>query len=123
MSFIYQKQGNGKPDALCIADLIPFGRENAISRKSLVNKCILNGLVEEDCDADRKMRKLIEKARLDYVILNNSDGKGYYRPCKEEMEDLQKYIRQEKSRALSSFRNIKLAQALYDDYVHERGAE
>lgn len=121
-SFIYQKQGTGQPDAITIADLIPFGRENAIQRQTLVNVCRMYGLVDDN-NSDRKMRKLIERARLDYVILNMQDGNGYYRPTKEETEELNKYIRQENKRAFSALRNIDLAKKLYEDYIHERGAE
>ena len=57
---------------------------------------------------------------MDYVILKNSDSHGYYRPSLEDMQDLQRYIRQEEKRAKSTFRNIQRAKALYDDYIHER---
>jgi hypothetical protein len=122
--FIYQKKASGKPDAITIADLIPFGRDNAITRKMLVAKCISCGLVDENLvDPDREMRRLIEKARVDYTILNLSDGNGYYRPSKDELNDLQKYIRQERNRAISAFKNIRVAQKLYEDYLHERKSE
>lgn len=98
-----------------IVELIPEGRENAIKRKDLVAKCVHMGLVDGK-DADRQMRSLIEKARIDYTILNMSDGKGYYRPTRDDLQDLQRYIKQEESRAKSSFKNISMAKALYEDY-------
>ena len=100
-----------------IADLIPVGKENAISRKMLTEKCVSAGLIDEHIsDKDRSMRKLLEKARLDYTILNISDGNGYYRVSHDDLQDLQRYIRQEDSRAKAAFRNHALAKKLYEDY-------
>lgn len=113
--YIKQKVANGK-STITIADLIPKGRENAISKRELLNLCVLHDL----CKTDREMRRLIEIARIGYVILNNSDGKGYYIPSREDGPDLQRYIRQEEKRARSTFRNITMAKALYEDYKHGR---
>lgn len=53
-----------------IAQKIPFVRENAVNRKRLMN---------ELCMSDRKVRKLIEKARdAGFIIVNPKDGNGYY---------------------------------------------
>lgn len=117
---IYQKQATGNP-VITVADLIPVGRENAISRKALVALCESNGLIDSSVrDKDRATRKLIEKDRIDHVILNLSTGEGYYRVSKDDMQDLQRYIRQEEKRAKASFKNIKMAKALYEDYKHGR---
>lgn len=116
---IYQKQAKGRP-FISVADLIPIGRENAIKRKELLNRCIGAGLVSDNNNADRAMRNLIRKDRKDFVILNLSNGGGYYRPSREDIQDLQRYIRQEESRGKATFNNIKLARALYEDYKHER---
>lgn len=66
------------------------------------------------------MRNLIKIARRDYVILNLSNGKGYYRVSKEDMEDLRRYIRQETNRGKEIFRNLTIAKKLYEDYKHDR---
>lgn len=117
---IYQKQPSGKP-VMTIADLIPVGRENAINRKSLVALCCEHGMIEDSVkDKDRAMRILVQKARIDHVILNISNGDGYYRVSRDDMQDLQRYIRQEEKRAKSAFRNIKRARALYEDYQYGR---
>lgn len=117
---IYQKKATGK-SAITIADLIPVGRENAISRKSLVLLCAEQGLIENSIrDKDRAMRLLIQKDRKDFVILNLSNGDGYYRSSIEDAQDLQRYILQEESRAKSAFKNLKMARALYEDYKHGR---
>lgn len=113
--YINKPAAKGKP-VFGIADFIPIGMDKAITREELLNVCISEGL----CKSDREMRKLIEKARIDYVILNHSDGRGYYRPSREDMQELQRYIRQEEKRAKSTFKNITMAKALYEDYQHGR---
>lgn len=120
---IYQKKGNGSTDSITIADLIPFGRDNAISRSALVTKCVENGLIAESVTyKDRAMRNLISRAKADYVIQARcgEDGGGYYRPTHEDLLDLQRYIRQEEKRGKAVFRNIQLARKLYEDYRQER---
>lgn len=120
---VYTPKAAPTPPAITIIDLIPTGRDNAISRDYLVTLCVQNGLVDENKSPkskDRAMRRLLERARLDYTILNLSDGEGYYRPSKDDLQDLQKYIRQEESRAKATFRNISNAKALYEDYMHGR---
>jgi hypothetical protein len=74
-----------------IIDYIPFGRQNAISRREL---CQLAGL------PDRLMRREIERARKDYAILN-IDGSGYFRPTDGEMHLVERWLRQERSREKS----------------------
>lgn len=108
-----------KPKPIFIEDLIPFGRDNAIKREKLLEKCIDNGL----CHNDRRMRQLIERARLDSVILNLSNGDGYYRRTVKDVHELQRYIKQEKNRAISSFKSSKKATMLYEDYIKGRITE
>ena len=121
--YVYVPEGNGIiVDPHPIVDLIPVGREYAISRNELLKKCTAAGVT----NSDRTMRELITKARTDFVILNLSNGKGYYRldssikASLEEMQDLQRYIRQEESRAKVTFKNISMARKLYEDYKAER---
>ena len=116
---IYKKAVEPKPPLITVADLIPVGRENAIKREELLKSCIQNGIATND----RSMREEIAKAKRDYVILNHRRGDGNYRPSLEDMQDLQRYIRQEEKRAKSTFRNIKRAKALYEDYKHGRVKE
>ena len=87
----------------------------------LTQLCVQNSLIDDSVkDKDRAMRNLLEKDRRDFVILNLSTGEGYYRPTVEDIQDLQRYIRQEESRAKASFRNLKRARALYEDFKHSR---
>lgn len=121
--YINVPKAHGKPQDITVADLIPIGRENAISRAYLVTLCVKNHLVDEKLkpeSKDRAMRRLVERARIDYTILNLSDGEGYYRPSIEDIQDLQRYIRQEEKRAKATFRNLTNAKALYEDYRHGR---
>lgn len=52
-----------------ISDYIPFGKDNAISRKKLEK---VTGL------SDRDIREEIAMARRNTVILNLSNGQGYF---------------------------------------------
>ena len=116
---LYTPKATPTPPAITIIDLIPTGRDNAISRDYLVARCVRSGLVDQNSSLesqDRAMRRLLEQARLDYTILNLSNGEGYYRPSVDDLQDLQRYIRQEENRAKSTFRNISNAKALYEDY-------
>lgn len=81
-----------------IIDFIPHGFENAISRKNL---CIVTGL------QDRVVRRLIEEARRENIIIANDDGSGYWRfpdnPTEQEIFLLHKFVKQQESRAKSIF--------------------
>ena len=81
-----------------IIEYIPKGIENAISRKNL---CIKTGL------KDRVVRSLIEEARRETIIISNNDGSGYWiypdDPNEEEKLMLEKYVKQQESRAKSIF--------------------
>ncbi len=115
-TYTKKKNVESKP-TISIVDLMPVGRENAISRRMLVSKCVSVGLIDKSIsDKDRAMRKMLEKARLDHTILNISDGNGYYRVSREDLQDLQRYIRQEDNMARAAFRNHTLAKKLYEDY-------
>lgn len=122
--YMYVPKAHGKPQEITIAQLIPVGRENAISRRMLVALCVDRGLVDERSkDKDRAMRNLLNRERKDYVILNLSDGNGYYRPTHKEMLDLQRFIRQMKSRIKELSADLKPALALYEDYERGRTLE
>ena len=94
-----------------IIDLVPEGSENAISREALLDKCELFGLAFND----RQMRKLIEDARKESVILNLSDGRGYFKPGKNDRDKLKHYIEQEHDRSISILRNLKMANNMLAD--------
>lgn len=118
--YTYGPQSTGESiPAHPIVELIPIGRDNAIPRNELVMDCVRCGLVDDglsESGKDRATRRLIEKARKDYTILNLSNGNGYYRVSREDLQDLQRYIRQEENRAKATFKNLSMAKKLYEDY-------
>lgn len=74
-----------------IQDLIPFGREKAVTRQAL---CTLTGM------SDRKVREQIEQARREgCIIINNQDGKGYYQT--DDLDEIERQYQQQRRRALS----------------------
>lgn len=109
---------------ISIIDLIPYGSENAISRKSLLKKCLKEGLIDESCrDADREMRRLIKIERYDWAIISDDSGLGYYQPNPKSSIDrmeLTKYVLRETKRAKSIFNEIKKATEVLADCDHER---
>lgn len=113
-------KGKSKVDKVeILAELIPKGKENAITREELIDKCIENGLVKADSERenqDRAMRKLIQKARLNYSITNNGDGTGYYRPSKEDYQNLRKNNNRENKKAISTLGGLKTNKAIAEDY-------
>ena len=77
--------------ARAVADYIPEGKENAITRERL---CAVTGL------PDRKLREEIERARRrGEIIINAQDGAGYYRS--EDIRDIAKQYNTNERRALS----------------------
>lgn len=76
-----------------ILEHIPYGQENAVSRKHLAN---LYGGGET---GDRKAREAIEKARRNHVIINTQDGNGYFQPKDTEAHLVERQYRQTDHRA------------------------
>lgn len=99
-----------------IENLIPKGKNNAISRMELLNRCILHGLATND----RAMRRLIEEARQENVIINGQTGSGYYIPDKDDIAELRHYIAQERCRSISINKNLKMASNLLADMESNR---
>lgn len=74
-----------------VSELIKFGKENAITRAEL---CSLTGL------PDRAIRKEIAELRESgELIINDQDGRGYYRS--NDIEDLKKQYQNDIRRAKS----------------------
>lgn len=95
---IHEFAGNGGRGTMNIIEYIPKGCANAISRKSL---CIKTGL------NDRVVRRLIEEARRETIIISNDDGSGYWiypdKPTEHEKACLERFVKQQESRAKSIF--------------------
>lgn len=106
-----------------ILDLIPDGKKNAISRKMLVQKADLNGLIPTKVrDKDRYVRKLIAEAREDDVIISDPKG-GYYVPTADDVSELAEYVDTERGRATSIFISIRHADRVLADLLHRRISE
>ena len=102
-----------------VFDLIPSGKKNAIKRKTLVHLAYCNGLIPEDVkDADRFVRKEIEKERKHNVIINL--GTGYFVPTAEDKDSLRIYIAAERRRASTIQNGIKYAESVLEDLKHAR---
>lgn len=113
-------KGTKKVDKIEVfAELIPKGKENAIKRSDLVDKCIEAGLIKADSardNQDRVMRRLLQRAKMDYSITNNGDGSGYYRPSKEDYQNLRKNNNRENKKAISTLGGLKTNKAIAEDY-------
>lgn len=72
-----------------LVDFIPYGHDNAITSNQLG---ALTGLCSRD------IRKIISQAKRDTLIVNLQDGKGYFKPTKDERELVERYLKQEESR-------------------------
>ena len=106
-----------------ILDLIPDGKENAISRKSLVQLAEFHHLIPDDQkDKDRYVRKLIAEAREDDVIICKPEG-GYYVPTADDVTELAEYVDTERGRATSIFISIRHADRVLADLLHRRISE
>ena len=106
--------------------LLQYGKENAIKRNDLTEKCVLAGLIgDETKDKDRAMRKLMQRAKIDYNIKITNDGKGegYYIPTFKEYRELAKNNKREDKKAVSIFRSQKGNKQLEEDYKTERITE
>lgn len=79
-----------------VLDAIPFGKENAVTREHLAAR---TGL------PDRQVRKAIEEIRRNHIVLNDQDGKGYYRSY--DLDDIERFYRQERARALAVLYRMK----------------
>lgn len=100
-----------------IVELIPEGHANAIGHELLTAKCIAYGLIPDRAkDADRHMRKLLHEAKLTTSIVNMQDGKGYFRPTKDDMDLLLIYVRQEKARQRNVARSFRFTERLLADF-------
>lgn len=76
---------------MSVIDAIPFGKDNAITRQRLVE---LTGL------PDRQIRKHIEEARAQgEIIINDGDGRGYYRS--DDLDEIERQYRQDTNRAMA----------------------
>ena len=128
---IYTPVAKGKPKPDKIDIFMSFftpGKENAIKRDDLTQKCVDAGLVNKDSskeNQDRAMRKLIERAKVDYkfCITNDGKGEGYYIPTPKDAVRLARNNKREDKKAISTFRSTKVNKALTEDFKYGRVGE
>lgn len=100
-------------DTYNVADLIPFGFANAISRRELVKKAMDTGLVETSVySADRQVRLLMQKAKESGTVILHKTGGGYYQPTNEDMLQIRKYISQTKGMAFTLLKEVRAAERM-----------
>lgn len=94
-----------------VVKLIPVGRENAVTKAYIT---AVTGLPE------RTVRKMIEEADSLPPVINLSDGKGYFRPSKNDAECVKRFYRQERSRANSIIKRTDkiMAYLLSEDLIN-----
>ena len=107
---IYVPKANGQPPERDIIEefmsLIPYGNENAIGRKLLVQKCITHDLVDRRLkDPDRAMRELLKRAKVDYAICNI--GRGYFRPTSKDGSCIDRFVAERKKQGRSIFAGLE----------------
>jgi transcriptional regulator with XRE-family HTH domain len=85
------------PMTAALAKLIPYGRHNAIPRESLAMKLGLG---------DRHMRKIIEEARNEgLIILCECNGRGYYQS--DDLNEIHVQYIQDTNRAMAILKRRK----------------
>ena len=103
-----------------LIDLIPYGKDNAISRKMLVADADFMGLIPNTVRSkDRYVRKLLQEARKDNAIICKPRG-GYYIPDEEDATELAEYITKEHGRALAIHTDLVMARRILEDMEHGR---
>jgi len=107
-------------EKISLIDLIPYGKDNAISRKMLVEKADLYGLIPNNVRSrDRYVRKLLQQAREDNPIICKPRG-GYYIPDENDATELAEYITKEHGRALAIHTDLIMARRVLEDMEHGR---
>lgn len=84
-----------------IMNLLPVGRENAISTEELVR---LVG-----CNSSRELQEYIASERNRGALICSGSGKGYWRP--KNRQEIQEFVRMMDARALNTLRAAKSARA------------
>ena len=97
-----------------LLELIPYGKENAISRDKLAN---LSGL------KDREMRDCIALLRRSHAIINLQNGSGYYQPTLNDLSELDHFIKQETCRFKSIAYSLAGAKKVREGLVNRNQVE
>ena len=84
-----------------IMNLLPVGKENAISTADLVR---LTG-----CKSARELQERIALERNTGAVICSGSGRGYWRP--KDRQEIQEFVRTMDARALNTLRAAKSARA------------
>lgn len=109
-------------DLAFVASLIPLGHDNA---KKLIEMVAIfeNHSLIPNYDKERATRRLIARIGMDYVVCNLQDGKGYFRPVKDDKDAFRKWLKQEENRAKELGKRIQKGKKLFEDYLKDRCEE
>ena len=86
---------------MAVLNAIGYGKQKAVTRRQLAEKTGLE---------DRAVRKAIQTLRRTYIILNDQDGKGYYRSY--DPQQIRRAYRTERARAISILYRLEPMRAL-----------
>lgn len=90
------------PMTAALANVIPYGRRNAISRAALAARLGMS---------DRQMRKAVEDARSEgLIILCECNGRGYYQS--DDLNEIQTQYVQDTNRAMAILKRRKTMRRL-----------
>lgn len=104
-----------------VARLIPVGYENAKTLPEMVQIYKANGFFDNNIvSLERQTRRILARVGIDYVVCNLQDGKGYFRPTKEDLSELRKWVNQEERRAKEIGKRIHKGKRLLEDFYKER---
>lgn len=87
--------------------LIPYGRTNRVSKKTLMKKLMID---------EPTLAVMIRKLRKEYIILADDTNGGYYRS--NDPKELTKFIREQQGKA---FENNKAVMLAYEELDRIRG--
>lgn len=87
-----------------VLDFLPYSADRAISRERLVQ---MTGLT------DRAVRQELQDLKIMFPVVHCENG--YYIACKSDDVNLKAYVRQEKARALSILKGIKVHKRLINN--------
>ena len=90
---VHTEEQPGKADSQ-IAELLPFGKENAVTTQELIK---LTG-----CGSVRELRQRIASEREQGAIICSGSGKGYW-------QEIEQFIKTMKARALNTLKVIRSA--------------
>ena len=94
-----------KDKVICMLKVLPTGKENGIHQNDLA---VFLGVTP------RKVKKIVQTARIDYNIIICGDGAGYYFP--KDKEEAEKWCKSMTKQALKRLVSIRHLRRLLREY-------